>query len=159
MLTWPWLLYRAHGANPAQVSAQEFSEYRPQRTHRTGGSCTLTDRRFTVKSEEALVRARALARDKSHTAVTTGHLLAALFEADYFVALYLRPPAQRTGHTQARVTSYLAQLPAATTCVSDAELVLDPELSAALEQAQWWVEELDDEVRLGREPVAGTGRR
>jgi hypothetical protein len=58
----------------------------------------LMDRRWTVKSEEAVARARGLARDKAHPRVSTGHLLAALFEADNFVSLYL----QRLGSEPSR---------------------------------------------------------
>ena len=56
------------------------------------------DRRWTVKSEEAVARARGLARDKAHPQVSTGHLLVALFEADNFVSLYL----QRLGSADRR---------------------------------------------------------
>jgi ATP-dependent Clp protease ATP-binding subunit ClpA len=103
----------------------------------------LTDRRWTVKSEEALVRARGLARDKAHAAVTPGHLLAALFEADSFVSLYLRRLGSEPERTLARVSTYLADLPAGSS--PDVELALSPELSAALGEAARWAAELDDE--------------
>ncbi len=104
---------------------------------------SLTDRRFTVKSEEVLVRARGLARDKAHTAVTTGHLLAALFEADSFVSLYLQRLGSEPDRALARVGAFLAELPVGTS--TELEPPLSPQLSDALAEAARWAAELDDE--------------
>ena len=105
------------------------------------------DRRWTVKSEEALARAHALARDKAHPQVTTGHLLAALFEADNFVSLYLQRLGSEPSRTLARVTTFIADLPTEVAAwpESGTAPAASGELGAAIEQAARWAEDLDDE--------------
>jgi hypothetical protein len=108
---------------------------------------SLTDRRWTVKSEEALARAHAMARDKAHPQVTTGHLLAALFEADNFVSLYLQRLGSEPSRTLARVTTFIADLPTGMAAGPDSGTApaASDELGAAIESSARWAEDLDDE--------------
>jgi hypothetical protein len=112
------------------------------------GVRSLTHRRWTVKSDEVLQRARGLARDKSHPQVTNAHLLLALFEADTFVSLYLRRLGSEPERALSRATDTLAGLPTAVGpdwSSGDGEPPVGDELHAALQRAANWAEELDDE--------------
>lgn len=99
------------------------------------------DRRWTVKSDEVLARAQAMAQDKAHPQVTTGHLLAALFEVDNFVSLYLQRLGSEPDRTLARVTAFITELPNDNATTPP----LAGDLALALEHAARWAEELDDE--------------
>ncbi|MDT5026531.1 MAG: ATP-dependent Clp protease ATP-binding subunit ClpB [Micromonosporaceae bacterium] len=114
----------------------------------------MMDRRWTIKSEEAVARARGLARDKAHAQVSTGHLLAALFEADNFVSLYLQRLGSEPSRTLARVTAFIADLPTEgmsgradqnSSLGEQANQNDSAELAAALDQAVRWADDLDDE--------------
>ena len=98
---------------------------------------------FTVKAQEALERAQALARERGHPALGPEHLLAALLEDKQgVVAALLEKLGADPSNVAADVQSALERLPRVS---GSSELSLSPELRQALEAADKERTRLKDE--------------
>jgi ATP-dependent Clp protease ATP-binding subunit ClpB len=99
--------------------------------------------RFTIKTQEALQAALALAPGKRHAQVTPLHLLAALLDQqDGAVAPVLRKIGVAPAQLRADVDTALTQLP---TLSSAAEPTTSPELLATLRTAEREMRDLKDD--------------
>ncbi|MGH2917800.1 MAG: Clp protease N-terminal domain-containing protein, partial [Solirubrobacteraceae bacterium] len=98
--------------------------------------------RFTIKTQEALQAAVALAPARRHAQVTPLHLLAALLDQDGIVAPVLGKLGAAPDAVRADVERALADLP---TLATEAEPTTSPELLGVLRAAEREMRELKDE--------------
>ncbi|MCD6408296.1 AAA family ATPase, partial [bacterium] len=101
--------------------------------------------KFTVKAQEALMGAQAIAQDKSHQSVDTVHLLSSLIENDETTAEILKEANVNIELLKRDIESELDKLPEVIGEAREGVVYISPALNQVLYRAQKEAKELGDE--------------